>query len=104
MKMYEMVMEFDVTVGFKELNSIMEMFGYDEKTGVTGQTITLSQTVPFIPDENYIHKVEKILKDRYETDKLNILDCHFRGYKKFLAKEIDIQNMEEEGTFDLEME
>ena len=104
MKMYEMIMEFDVTVGFKELNSIMEMFGYDEKTGVTGQTITLSQTVPFIPDENYIHKVEKILKDRYETDKLNILDCHFRGYKKFLAKEIDIQNMEEEGTFDLEME
>lgn len=104
MKMYEMVMEFDVTVGFKKLNSIMEMFGYDEKTGVTGQTIILSQTVPFIPDENYIHKVEKILKDRYGSDKLNILDCHFRGYKKFLEKEIDIHNLAEEGTFDLEME
>lgn len=104
MKMYEMIMEFDVTVGFKELNSIMEMFGYNEKTGVTGQTITLSQTVPFIPDENYIHKVEKLLKDKYETNNLNILDCHFRGYKKFLEKEVDIPEPEKECDMDLEME
>lgn len=104
MKMYEMTMEFDVTVGFKKLNSIMEMFGYDEKTGVTGQTITLSQTVPFIPDENYIHKVEKLLKDKYETNNLNILDCRFRGYKKFLEKEVDIPEPEKECDMDLEME
>ena len=104
MKLYEMIMEFDITVGLKEINSFMEMFGYNDKAVIKGQTITLSQTVPFIPDENYIHKVEKLLKDKYETEDLNILDCRFRGYKKFLEKEVDIPEPEKECDTDLEME
>lgn len=103
-KLYEMVMEFDVTLGLKEFNSVMELFGYHEKSGITGQTITLSQTIPFIPNEEYIHKVENILKDKYETKKFNILECHFRGYKKLIEKEIDIPELEKECDMDLEME
>lgn len=107
--LYEMVMEFEVTLGLKELNSFTELMGFSEKTGITGQTVTLTQTVPFIPDDEYLRKVESILKEKYSTEKFNILDCHFRGYKKFKAKEIDTtelkqqqekeQNLEDERNF-----
>lgn len=103
-KLYEMVMEFDVTLGLKEFNSVMELFGYHEKSGITGQIITLSQTIPFIPNEEYIHKVENILKDKYETKKFNILECHFRGYKKLIEKEVDVPEPEKECNMDMEME
>lgn len=103
-KLYEMVMEFKVTIGLKEINSVMELFGFNEKSGITGQTITLSQTIPFIPNEEYIHKVEKILKDKFETKQFDILDCHFIGYKKFIEKEVDISETEKECDMDIEME
>ncbi len=103
-KLYEMVMEFEVTLGLKEINSVMELFGFNEKSGITGQTITLSQTIPFIPNEEYIHKIEKILKDKFETKQFDILDCHFKGYKKLIEKEVDIPKPEQECSMDLEME
>lgn len=88
MKVYEMEMEFDVVVGLKDLNDIMNNYGFSGRTGVSGYTLTLSQTIPFIPDEVYLKKVANILKTKYQTNNLEILDCNFRGYKKFLEKEI----------------
>ena len=103
-KLYEMVMEFEVTLGLKELNDVMELFGFHEKSGIAGQTITVSQTIPFIPDEEYIHKVENLLKDKYENSNFDILECHFRGYKKLIEKEVDIPEPEQECNLDIEME
>lgn len=97
-------MGFDVTVGLKEINNIMELLGCDEKAGISGQTITLTQTVPFIPSEEYIHKIENILKEKYETEKFNVLKCHFRGYKKLIEKEVDVPEAEKECELDMEME
>lgn len=103
-KLYEMVMEFDITAGLKELNSFTEMFGFNEKIGIPGQTVRLTQTLPFIPDEEYIHKVEKILKDKYEIEKYNILDCHFRGYQKLIEKEVEVPEPEAYSSFDIELD
>lgn len=93
--LYEMVMEFEVTLGLKELNNFTELMGFSEKAGIAGQTVTLTQTVPFIPDDEYLRKVESVIKEKYNTEKFDILDCHFKGYKKFKAKEIDITESEQ---------
>lgn len=89
MKMYKMEMEFEVVVGLKEINEFMNYMGFPEKTGIGGQTITLTQTIPFIPDEEYIEKVENIIKEKYQTEKLEILDCKFKGYKSLLEVDVD---------------
>lgn len=94
--LYEMVMEFEVTLGLKELNNFMGLMGFSEKAGITGQTVTLTQTGPFIPDDEYLRKVESIIKEKYNTNEFDILDCHFKGYKKFKAKEIDITELEQQ--------
>lgn len=94
--LYEMVMEFEVTLGLKELNNFIGLMGFSEKAGITGQTVTLTQTGPFIPDDEYLRKVESIIKEKYNTNEFDILDCHFKGYKKFKAKEIDITELEQQ--------
>lgn len=88
MKVYEMEMEFAVVVGLKDLNDIMNSYGFSGRTGVSGYTLTLTQTIPFIPDEAYLKKVENVIKTKYQANNLEILDCKFKGYKKFLEKEI----------------
>ena len=94
MKMYEMQMEFEVVLGLKEINHIMNMMGVSEKTGISGQSIVLTQTISFIPNEEYIHKVEDIIRENYKTDQFEILKCKFKGYKKFLEIEIDENEVE----------
>lgn len=88
MKVYEMEIEFEVVVGLKDFNIFMNAMGFEEKAGVSGQSIILKQTIPFVPNEEYLKKVANIIKGEYETEKLEILDCKFKGYKKFLEKEI----------------
>ena len=63
MKVYEMEMEFEVTVGLKEINDFMNLMGFEEKAVLTDQIMTLKQTIPFIPDEVYLRKVEGIIPD-----------------------------------------
>jgi len=89
MKMYKMEMEFKVVVGLKEINEFMKYMGFSGNTGIGGQTITLTQTIPFIPNEEYIKKVENIIKEKYQTEELEILDCKFNGYKSLLEVDID---------------
>lgn len=89
MKVYEMELEFEVVLGLKEINDFMNAMGFEEKAAIVNQTLTLKQTISFIPNEEYLRKVEKIIKDKYQTDKFEILDCKFKGYKKFLEKNIE---------------
>ena len=90
MKMYEMIMEFEVTVGLKDLNDLLcRVGGPGEKIGVAGYTLTITQTTPFIPNDEYLNKVAGIIKEKYKPNNLEILDCKFRGYQKFLEKEVD---------------
>lgn len=82
MKVYEMIMEFELTVGLKNTND------YTNKVGVC-YSITLEQTIPFIPDEAYLKKVENIIRENYEKGSVGVLECKFKGYKKFLEKEVE---------------
>lgn len=92
MKVYEMEMEFECTVGLNDINNFMGGFGFNEKFGVNGPILTLKQTLPFIPNDEYIQKVENILREHYRTEKIEILSCKFKGYKKFLEREIPEEN------------
>ena len=90
MKVYEMIMEFEVTVGLKDLNDLLcSVGGPGEKIGVAGYTLTITQTIPFIPNDEYLDQVARIIKEKYKPNNLEILDCRFRGYQKFIEKEID---------------
>ena len=91
MKMYEMELEFEVVLGLKEINDFMNLMGFEEKAAIVNQTLTLKQTISFIPNKEYIRKVEKIIKDEYQTDKFEILNCKFKGYKKLLEKNVENQ-------------
>ena len=94
-KVYEMEMEFEVVVGLKDINDFMHNMGFVETMGASGYVMTIKQTLLFIPNEEYIRTIEKTIKDHYETKSLNILECHFRGYKKFLEKEVEVDSDEE---------
>lgn len=90
MKVYEMIMEFEITVGLKDLNDLLcRVGGPGEKIGVAGYSLTLTQTIPFVPNDEYINKVTAIIKEKYKPNNLEILECRFNGYKKFLEKEVD---------------
>lgn len=89
MKVYEMEMEFEVVIGLKEINNLMSSFGFNEKACARGNFISIKQTVPFVPDNDYLEKVSNVIKEGYNNDKLEILECRFVGYKKFLEKEVD---------------
>jgi hypothetical protein len=90
MKMYEMEMEFELVVGLKSINNIMmNMYGFEDKACISGQMLTLKQTVPFVPTEAYLKEFADIIKKEYQTDELETLDCKFKGYKKFIEVEVE---------------
>lgn len=92
-KVYDMVMEFELTVGLKSVNRFINEMGFDGKTCVTGPVLTVTQTLPIIPDTEYIKKIEDAVKKHYaesESD-IDVVDCKFKGYKKFLEREVDIK-------------
>lgn len=87
MKVYEMEMEFELFVGLKEINDFMGIMGFEEKMGVPGCTLTVSQTLPFIPNEEYLRKVEEIIRDHYGNEKVEVLDdkqiSYFAAIRKY---------------------
>lgn len=91
-KVYEMEMEFGLTVGIKEINKVMNSMGFDETLGVSGPVLTIKQTLAVVPNEEYINQVCDAIKNHFETSNLNVLKCTFKGYKKFLEKEIEVED------------
>jgi hypothetical protein len=89
-KMYEMIMDFDLTLTATSINDIMKDVDCSDAFGVNGIILSVQQTIPFIPDEDYIAKVEDIIKAEYESNKFSVCDCKFKGYSKLLEKEIEV--------------
>ena len=92
--LFEMIMDFEITLKLKESD------------GITRQPFILTQTIPFVPDDEYIHKTETIIENRYNTDEFEVLYCHFKGYEKFKLITIDINKLEQlpKKEFDIENE
>ena len=88
MKVYEMEMEFELGLGLKGINDFMHNFGFDEKLCASGNVLSIKQTIPFIPDESYLETVAQTIKKHYQNSEFEVVECKFKGYKKFLEKEI----------------
>ena len=81
-KAYEAEMVFTASVGLKEINDIMHQFGCDGSLQIKDAIkIKLKQTFVSLPDEEYIRRVAEIIKTNYETERFNITDIQFDGYK-----------------------
>lgn len=82
MKVFEMEMLFTASVGFREINDILQQMGMNEALQAKdAMTISVKQVLPHIPGDDYLKAVAQTLKDHYMTDKINITECHFSGYK-----------------------
>lgn len=94
MTLYKCEMMFSVSFGFKTVNDILSQCGYDEQLHIKDAgTFTVTQVLPEIPDEEYLRKVADIIKDNYETKELNVIECHFAGYKNIrMVKPEEVEN------------
>lgn len=90
MVLYEMEMEFELELSLKSINNFMNDMGMDGKLVSGGHIFTISQTIPFVPDEAYLEKVIDVIKKHYNKDReLEVVSCTFKGYKKFIEKKIE---------------
>lgn len=82
MALYEVEMMFTASVGLKRINGILRECGCDEVLQVKDAfTFTVKQVLVEMPDEEYLKKVADIIKENYETKDINIISCHFSGYR-----------------------
>ena len=82
MTLYKCEMMFSASFGFKTVNEFLSQCGYDEQLHIKDAgTFKVTQVLPEIPDEDYLRKVAGIIKENYETKELNVIECHFTGYK-----------------------
>ena len=81
-KAYEIEMVFTASVGLKEINDIMHQCGCDGSLQLKDAIqIKLKQIFVALPDDDYIHRVAEIIKTNYESERFNITDIKFDGYK-----------------------
>lgn len=86
---YEMKMLFSASVGLREINDILWQTGCNDTLQVKDAiSVSIEQTVPFVPSEEYLQKVAEAIKDNYSTRDINITECHFTGYEYIREVEI----------------
>ena len=92
MKMYEMEMKFNATVELVDMGDFLKTFDIPLKANLENVPIVLKQTVPFIPNDEYIEKVCNILIEKYKVKNFKVVDCVFDGYSKLIEVEIPDTN------------
>lgn len=82
MAMYEMEMVFSASVGFREINDFLRQTGCNDQLQMKDAiSISVTQTLPAIPSEEYLRQVADVLKSNYKTKDFDITECHFTGYR-----------------------
>lgn len=79
--LYKMCMKFKLTVGFKSINDIARICRVPEPIAKDAITVSITQTVPFIPTDDIIAQYEHTIKKHYDVDSLSIKSCKFDGYE-----------------------
>lgn len=88
--LYEMCLLFDLDISLKSMNDILKQCGFSEKPiAQNAMEVTMTQTLPFIPDDDVIKKYEDVIKQNYETDSLICENCKFKGFKYIHVKKPD---------------
>lgn len=78
---YEMKLNFKADMGVASMDDFLEHMGMHElPTLENAMTLSIEQTVPFIPDETMIKAYAKTLKET-KLDKLVVRDIRFDGYE-----------------------
>ena len=87
---YEMEMVFSASVGLKQINDILRQTGCNDTLQIKDAlSVYIKEVLPAMPDEEYLRKVAEVIKSNYETNDINITECHFAGYKSI--REITIE-------------
>ena len=94
-KVYDMEMQFELTLSIRRINDLLGSMGLAEKLVTNGNVLTVTQTLPVIPNEEYIVAVEEAIKNAYTNEKSECVKCKFIGYKSFLEREINVPESEE---------
>lgn len=82
MVLYEMEMMFSASVGLKQINDILLQTGCNDRLQVKDAlSISVKQTLPSIPGEEYLRQVADVLKSNYKTKDVDITECHFTGFR-----------------------
>ena len=82
MKAYQMKMVFSISVGVKEVNTILRQMGMDEALQMKDAvSVGVEQTLSFIPNEEYIQAVSDAIKQTYEQNGVEVTECRFTGYE-----------------------
>ena len=82
LRVYEVEMMFSASVGMKQINDILGQMGCHDALQIKDAvSISVKQVLPEIPDDVYLKKVADVIKDNYETNDINLTECHFVGYK-----------------------
>lgn len=91
MKVYEMEIKFDATVEMTSMASFLKLMDTSPSLAqMENIPIILTQTIPFVPDEEYLNKICDILVEKYKVNGFKVVKCEFGGYNKFIEKEIEL--------------
>lgn len=79
---YEVEMLFTASVGLKQINEILGQMGSRDALQIQNAvTISVKQTLPSVPSEEYLKLVADTIRKNYETKDINLTECHFSGYR-----------------------
>lgn len=79
--LYEMRLTFSLDLGLKDINSIAKSAGIHEKMLVkNAQKMKLTQTVPFIPNEETLQEYANVIKNNYQSESFTCEACKFIGF------------------------
>lgn len=92
MKMYNMKMNFSLSVAPAALNELSSICGMPDLIVLNDAAIfSMTQTVPFIPNDDALSQYAEAIKLTL-SEKTTITSCNFSGYEFFKEVEIDNAN------------
>lgn len=79
---YEVEMLFTASVGLKQINELLNQMGSRDELQIRDAvTISVKQTLPTVPSEDYLKLIAETIRKNYETKDINLTECHFTGYR-----------------------
>lgn len=89
-QMFEMSIRFIADIGLTELDEIAERVGIQEKIRAKDAvTLRITQTVPFIPDDELLAQYVETLQEIQNKKGVSISNLKFDGYDYLYAIDID---------------
>lgn len=80
--LYRMKIRFKADAGINEINNILAQLGDEGKMlSRNAVTLTMEQTVPFVPDGTTLEHYAKVLQEGYSQKNVTLYNARFDGYE-----------------------